>query len=48
MSATERKSRRGRRSNNSANISTHNAAFGQLPWQQLSMPYRPTEPVSEE
>ena len=42
MSATERKPRRGRRNKNSGNTTTQSAAFEQLAWQQLRMPYHPT------
>ena len=48
MSTAERKSRRGRRQKKSVDNNTQSTNFEQLEWQQLRMPYRPTEPVSDE
>ena len=49
MSSTERRPRRRRhRSKASGNTGSQNSSFEQLPWQQLRMPYSPTEPVSAE
>lgn len=48
MSSTDRPSRRRRRNKTSDNSGSRSPAFEQLPWQQLRMPYNPTEPVSDE
>ena len=48
MSSTERQPRRRRRSKTPGNTGSQGAAFEQLPWQQLRMPYNPTEPVNDE
>ena len=48
MSSTERQPRRRRRSKTPGNTGSQGAAFEQLPWQQLRMPYNPTEPVNDD
>ena len=48
MSTNERKSRRGRRPKKSDSAVAQDSAFEQQPWQQLKMPYQPTEPVNDE